>query len=123
MKKKKSRELLEKAFPVAYIENGLNGTQAYKSLKGKHIDNKVAGVMSSRLLAKDNVQKEIVALLPKEDEDTSVIKEAYNARRSKEISWKDLRGYTELSLRLKGHLNNNTEKPNVQVGIIIERST
>ena len=122
MKKNKNREALLKSFPVAYIENGLNGTKAYKSVKGQHIKSTSAGTEANKLLKIPEVQKAIVALLPREDEDTSVIKEAYNATRSQDISWKDLRGFTELSLRLKGHLNNNTDKPSVQVGIIIERT-
>ena len=114
---------LVKAFPVEYIKQGLNGTRAYKAIKdrqGEPVTLGSAGVASTRLLKDVNVQKSIMDLLPSDEVESGVLREAFKARRAKDISWKDLRGYTELSLRLKGYLDND-KKSSVQVAVIIER--
>jgi hypothetical protein len=72
------------------------------------------------MLAKDSVKKSIAELLPKEEEDIKVITQAFQAERPDNISWKDLRGYTELSLRLKGYLNDNSNTTNVNIGLKLE---
>lgn len=117
---RKTKEILKKKFAHEFIENGLNATQAYKTVK-KIKDTKVARTLGSRLLADVDVQRTIKELLPSDDVEASIIKEAMSAQRESSISWKDLRGYTELSLKLKGHLNNDNNKPSVNVGIVIQK--
>lgn len=122
MKKKKSRELLEEAFPVAYVQNGLNGTKAYKQLKPQ-VTNGTARAEAPAILALPSVQERIRALLPSEKVESKVIRDALTAEVLEPMTHRDKHKYLETSLKLKGLLNNNTEKANVQVGIIIERST
>ena len=113
---KRARELLEKQFAREFVSNGLNGTKAYKAIKAVKND-KVASVQASRLLSKDNVKKSIVDLLPDDSVETGIIKQAMQADRPTEISWKDLRGYVETSLKLKGHLSSDGNRQQVNIGI------
>lgn len=119
-RRQKNRETLEQVFPVAYVANGLNGTRAYKSLKPNTTD-KSAGVLASRQLEKVSVQQRILALLPSEKVEAGVIHKALTGTIHREINWTERHKYLETSLRLKGLLNNNIDKSNVNVGIIIER--
>ena len=119
---KKNKEHLHNAFPVAYVENGLNATRAYKAVKTK-VKLSTANVEGSKLLAIPSIQDKIRSLLPSEEVEGSVIREAITAEVEEPMTWRDKHKYLETSLKLKGLLNNNTEKPSVQVGIIIERST
>ena len=122
--KGKNTKHLEMAFPVAYIANGLNGTRAYKSLKDtkdKKVDVKTAGVSATRLLAKDSVQARILALLPSEEIEASVIHDALTGEIQREINWTERHKYLETSLKLKGLLNNTQQQGNTNIGIIIER--
>lgn len=59
---KRNREILEKAFPKAYIAHGLNATKAYKALKTT-ATYKTANVEGTKTLAKPSVRKEIEELL------------------------------------------------------------
>ena len=122
MKKKKiSAELLQETFPAAYVQHGLNGTRAYKSLK-PYVTKETARAEAPAILALPSVQERIRALLPSEEIESGVIREAITAEVEEPMTWRDKHKYLETSLKLKGLLNNNTEKPSVQVGIIIERS-
>lgn len=121
---KPSKKMLETAFPVAYVEQGLNGTRAYKSLKDtkeKKVNDKVAGVMATRLLAKVSVQQRILALLPSEKVEAGVIRKALSGDITREINWTERHKYLETSLKLKGLLNNTQAQGNTNIGIIIER--
>lgn len=54
----KKRELLEKAFAKAYVENGFNGTQAVMAVR-PDLPPESASVASSRWLRNDSVQLQI----------------------------------------------------------------
>lgn len=123
MKKKKiSAELLQETFPAAYVQHGLNGTRAYKSLK-PYVSKDTARAEAPAILALPSVQERIRALLPSEEVESKVIRDALIAEVEEPMTHRDKHKYLETSLKLKGLLNNNTEKSTVQVGIIIERST
>lgn len=115
-----SEKILNKKFAHEFINNGLNATQAYKTIK-KTKTLRVANVLGSRMLSKVDVQQTILDMLPSDDVEAGIIKEAMSAQREANISWKDLRGYTELSLKLKGHLGSDSNKPSVNVGIVINQ--
>ncbi len=122
--KGKNTKHLEQAFPVAYIANGLNGTRAYKSLKDTKdikVSDKVAGVSATRLLAKDSVQDKIRALLPSEEIEAGVIRNALTGTIQREINWTERHKYLETSLKLKGLLSSQPQQGNTNIGIIIER--
>lgn len=122
MKKKRiSAKLLKEAFPVEYVKNGLNATQAYKTLK-PNVTRESARALAPLILADVSVQERIRALLPSEEVESGVITEAITAEVEEPMTWRDKHKYLETSLKLKGLLNNNsTDSKNVNVGIIIER--
>ena len=111
-------QIVKKQFAKEFVKNGFNGKRAYMTVK-KAKDNNATEVSASRLLSNPKVKQSIIDLLPKDDVETGIIKEALNSKRPQDISWKDLRGYTELSLKLKGHLGSESNKPSVNVGIVI----
>lgn len=100
---KRNRELLERTFPKAYIEQGLNATRAYMQIK-KNATYHTARVEGSRLLAKPAVQKKLQEFFPDVEADIAVLREALNAKPSGEIGWGDLHRFLETSLRVKGYL-------------------
>lgn len=118
---KKQREFIEKAFPAAYVANGLNGTEAYKSVKKNVKNDAVAAVASSRLLSRDNVQERILALLPSEKVEARVIRKALSAKPEDAMTWRDKHKYLETSLKLKGLLRNESQQNNVQINFSVDR--
>ena len=122
MSKGISEDILHREFAKEYIANGLNGSKAYKAIK-KVKNSAVAEVSASRLLSKDRVQKHIRELLPSDDVEGGIIKDAMYASKPDSISWKDLRGYTELSLKLKGYLSTTPQGPQVNVAFIVNKNT
>jgi len=118
---KTGRMYLERAFPKAYIDNGLNGTKAYQSIK-KTKNAKVATVSATRLLSKASVQKGIEALLPSEEETMKVFKEVYAAEREEILPYKDLHKFLVTDLQLRGKLKDNNST-NVQVNMVIDGNT
>lgn len=124
VKPRSNQVLLEEAFPIEYVRQGLNGTAAYTAIKkarGERITPKTAGVLASRQLAKVSVQERIRALLPSEEVEAGVIRDALLSRPKSPITYGEKHKYLETSLKLKGLLKANEDKPSVQVGIIIER--
>lgn len=115
---RKNNKITEEAFAAAYVANGLNGTQAYKSLR-PDTSNQVAGVQSTRLLKKDNVVKSIEALLPSVEEELKVIAEALGTPRPKTIDWKDTHKFVETRLKLRGLLDKSDKSKSVNVGVFI----
>src|SRR3990167_4333569 len=120
-RQKTGRKYLESAFPKAYIDNGLNGTKAYQSIK-KTKNAKVATVSATRLLSKASVQKGIEALLPSEEETMKVFKEVYAAEREEVLPYKDLHKFLVTDLQLRGKLKDNNST-NVQVNMVIDGNT
>lgn len=116
---KKNRELLERQFPLEYIANGLNGTRAYKAIKVNATE-QTARVEASRLLAKPNIQKTILELLPSDEVESRVIKQALSTKPRKEMSWGEKHRYLETSLKLKGYLKDNSNTNNIQVNMVIK---
>jgi len=57
-----NRKTIEAIFPAKYIENGLNGTKAYQSIR-PHSPSDSAKVEASRILTKPNVQQALQELL------------------------------------------------------------
>lgn len=120
MSKGKPKDLVEKQFAREFIANGMNSTQAYVAVKApKNMHS--ARVQASRLLSKDSVQQHIRDLLPSDDVESGIIHKAFNADLPSDISWKDLRGYTELSLKLKGYLNTNPQGQQMNIAFIVNK--
>ena len=113
-----SREYVEKAFPVEYVANGFNGTQAYKKIR-PNTDTNVAAVQANRLLRKDKTKKSIADLLPSDEYHRDIIKKALAMKPEQAIDWNTKHKYLRTSLELKGLLG---DKPhtNVNIGLIIE---
>ena len=108
-----------KEFARNFIEEKGNATQAYLETypKCKAIS---ARELGSRKLAKDDTQREIVKLLPKDDVEANIIKTALSAHpKEKEISWSDKHQYLATSLKLKGYLNDKDKQGNTNIAIII----
>ena len=118
--KRTSAELLRESFPVAYVRNGLNSTKAYQELK-PNVTRESARALAPAILADVSVQDRIRKLLPSEEVESKVIRDALTGDIAREINWTERHKYLETSLKLKGLLNNNQDKSNVNVGIIIER--
>jgi len=110
---------IEAAFPAAYIAHGMNGTKAYKSLR-PYVTDETARATAPLILAKDSVKKSIAELLPHDGVETALIREALSPeRRTKElISYKDAYKYAELSLKLKGYLDNDNKRGTVNIAIV-----
>ena len=114
------RKHLLKAFPASYVKHGLNGTEAVLAIKPEMQRNS-ARALAPDLLAIPSIQERIRALLPSEEVEGRVIRDALTGDIQKEINWTERHKYLETSLKLKGLLNNTQDKSNVNVGIIIER--
>ena len=117
---KKNKDILGKAFPVAYVRNGLNATKAYKEIK-KGAKDSTARTEGSALLANPDIRARIMALLPSEEIESGVIRQALTGTIEREINWTERHKYLETSLKLKGLLNNTQPQGNTSIGIIIER--
>lgn len=74
------------------------------------------------LLEKALVQTEIKALLPSDEEVAGLIKAALSAPVEGEISWGEKHKYMETSLKLKGHLRNEPNQTQINVGMVIKES-
>ena len=116
-----NKKNLEYAFPKAYIEQGLNGTKAYKALKPSAKES-TARAESSRVLAKPNVQERILELLGDGTKESEVIKQAISAPKPKKIDWRDAHKFIETSLKLRGLLKDNAASTNTQVNLILNAS-
>lgn len=117
---KKNKDILAEAFPVAYVANGLNATKAYKQIKTGAKDS-TARTEGSALLAKPDIRARIMALLPNEEIEAGVIRNALTGDIERSINWTERHKYLETSLKLKGLLNNAQAQGNTNIGIIIER--
>ena len=119
--RRNQRKHLLDAFPAAYVANGLNGTKAVLAIK-PHLKPRSANSEAPGILAIPSIQERIRALLPSEEIEGAVIREALTTKNiKKEINWTERHKYLETSLKLKGLLNNTDNHSNVAVGIIIER--
>ena len=107
--------LLERQFPKAYIENGLNATKAYMELKAPK-SYKTATVEGSKLIAQPNIKRAIEDLLPKEEETMRILSDVYAAPREKELSYKELHKFWETDLKLRGKLKDKAQNE-VNIGI------
>ena len=119
--KKKQREFIEQAFPVEYVANGMNGTEAYKTVKKSVKNDAIAATQASRLLSRDNVQERILALLPSEKTEAKRIRDALKNKPSDPITWRDQHKFLETSLKLKGLLKGENTQNNVQINFTVDR--
>jgi len=117
---KRNREFLEKVFPVAYIQQGLNATRAYKQIKCA-ASYETARVEGSRILAKPAIQRRIQELLPDDGVEAGVIRDALYTKPFKGISWAEKHKFLETSLKLKGYMTAERADNDTNIGIIIER--
>jgi len=109
---------LERVFAQEYVKNGMNGTKAYKAIR-PHVTNESARSTAPTLLAKASVQKGILELLPSDDVEAGVIREALSAgRKDKSIEWRDIHKFLETSLKLKGYLQDKQQKSSLNIAII-----
>ena len=108
-------------FARHFVEKGFNATRAYKAISPL-VTEKSAGVEGSNYLADPRVQQRILELLPTDDAESKIFTEAYNAKRKRNIEWKDLHKYMETSLKLKGYLNQDQTKPSVNIGLVIDNT-
>lgn len=74
-----------------------------------------------QIVATKKFQQAIQKYLPKDKQDVAVIESAYKAKRKEEISWSELHGYLETSLKLKGYLDKDKGDNRTQVAIVVER--
>ena len=114
------RKYRAKKFAKAFIETNGNATQSYKVISPL-VSNPVASELGHRQLRKVETQREITKLLPKDNEDTAIIKQAYATYKKKEISWSELHAYLETSLKLKGYLKDKQESGTSNIAIIINK--
>ena len=119
-KQKISAKLLREHFAVAYVKNGLNGTKAYRELK-PNVSKDTARAEAPAILALPSVQERIRALLPSEEIEASVIRQALTGDIERTINWTERHKYLETSLKLKGLLNITAQTASTNIGIIIER--
>jgi len=107
-----------KLFCNEYVNNGMNGTQAYISIyKNKNVS--TAKVSASRMLSNPNIREYIVGLLPKDDlKEQDLIYKAFNSEKPKNISWRDIHKFVRTSLELKGKLNKD-KNTDVKIGLVI----
>lgn len=113
------RKYRTKKFAKTFIETNGNATQSYKAISPNTTDLS-ARVNAHRMLTRDNTQQEIRKLLPKDDDETNIIKDAYSTARADKISWSELHTYLETSLKLKGYLKDK-EQGNTNIAIVIEK--
>lgn len=111
----------EELFAHEYVKHKFNGAKAYREVTdNKDISDKSASAMSSKLLTKKSIRDRIQELLPSEDKDIEVMKEAYNTKRPEQISWKDVHKFMETSLKLKGYLSDKPQT-SVKIGLVVEK--
>ena len=115
-----NRQMLEKAYPIEYVNNGFNGTKAYLSVK-KGAKPSTARSESTRLSAKPSIQKAIADLLPSDEYHRDKLKEVMDLQPEQPLSYGEKLKYIRTSLELKGKLGGNTNTGNVNIGLIIER--
>ena len=114
------RKHLLKAFPASYVKHGLNGTEAVLEIK-PHLTRASARTEAPNLLAIPDIQARIRALLPSEEVEGQVIRDALTGTIEREINWTERHKYLETSLKLKGLLSSQPQQGNTNIGIIIER--
>ena len=116
---KRNREILEKAFPKAYIESGLNATQAYKKIKTKATYN-TARVEGPKTLAIPAIRKEIETLLAENDLSVELALKTHRRNMLQDKHLPTSQKAVEDIYHLTGMLK-NTDKGNTQIAIIIEK--
>ena len=106
-----------KKFARAYIETGGNATQAYKEINPQ-VKYSTANVEGFKQLVKPSVQREITELLPSNEVESGVIKEALSTRTPTQIKWSEKHAYLETSLKLKGLLKDK-QPGNTNIAIVL----
>lgn len=113
--------LKEEIFCKKYIEEGFNGTKAYLAVK-PNIKRNSASVRAVELLKKDSVKARIVKLLnASELEEVKVIAKAIKGKTPKNISWKEIHSFIRTSLELKGKLNKEAVKTDINIGMFVSK--
>jgi hypothetical protein len=104
-------------FANEYVENGMNGTQAYKALSPLVTD-ATAGTQSTRLLKKDKTKKAIAERLLKDSSISKVINQAITEIPKAPMDWSTKHKYIVTALKLKGYLKDEGSK-SVNVGLFV----
>src|SRR3990167_8014157 len=123
MSKKRTTAIIEREFPKQYIAHGLNGTRAYKALKDrqdKPVSLKVAGVMATRLLEKDSVQRGIAEIMSGNGMDIESIQAIHRRNMRQATHLPTSQKAVETAYSLHGLLRNDTQG-NTNIALIIER--
>lgn len=117
---KRNRKLLEEHFPAAYIAAGLNATKAYKTLK-KPATYMTARVEGSKLLANPRIQEKIRELLADQGltAERVIAIHKRNLEQSRNLSVSQTA--VQDAYKLYGAFPKGDDKPQVQIGLIIER--
>ncbi len=113
-----NRKTIEHLFPFKYIENGLNGTKAYQSIR-PHSPSESAKVEASRLLTKPNVQQALQELL---QENKLSLGETMKIHRRNLLQDQNLNvSQTAVQdvYKLSGLLNNRDSNTQVNIAMVI----
>lgn len=112
----------QKLFAQKYIKNKGNATQSYKDAYNteNYRNENAIRVNANKVLTNPIVEREINKLLPKDEEESNIIKDAYSTARANKISWSELHTYLETSLKLKGYLKDKQDT-NTNIAIVIEK--
>ena len=113
-------EILDKAFPAAYIESGLNATEAYMRIK-KPRTRLTARVEGSRVLSKPNVKAEIDRIMQDRGLTVELAMDVHKRNMTQGKNLSVSQTAVQDTYKLHGLLKNDKEKATVNVGLIIER--
>ncbi len=111
--------LKNQLFAREYFKNGLNAKEAMKVVN-PNLEGNSLNSMASGMLKKPEVLKILYGLLPSIEEDVSLIQKAYAAKLPENIAFKDVYKYLELSMKLKGIIDDKKDQTDVKIGLVIE---
>jgi hypothetical protein len=113
------QNLKNQLFAREYFKNGLNAKEAMKVVN-PNLEGNSLNSMASGMLRKPEVLKILYSLLPSVEEDVSLIQKAYAAKLPQNIAFKDVYKYLELSMKLKGLIDDKKDQTDVKIGLVIE---
>lgn len=111
--------LKNQLFAREYFKNGLNAKEAMKVVN-PNLEGSSLYSSASSMLRKPEVLKILYNLLPSVEEDVSMIQKAYAAKLPQNIAFKDVYKYLELSMKLKGLIDDKKADTDVKIGLVIE---
>lgn len=119
LESKKKREIKETIFVDELLNNGLNKKEAYKKVYPNTLD-KTASIKSTTMFNEPSVQSKLQKLLPTEEQDIKILRAALEAETPTTMSWKDKWKYLEMSLKLKGYLDDKPRN-DIKIGLVVQR--